>query len=78
MIGNFRLLTFMTYKMKNPSLAAAVTPELEFAHAVRRSASGQLSVSIDDLSKTKTFSRDLKVLSRIAELQRAKTRTSSR
>jgi hypothetical protein len=50
--------------------------ELESAGAVRRSASGQLSVSIADVSKTQSFQRDLKTLGRIREL--AKTTTAGR
>jgi hypothetical protein len=50
--------------------------ELESARAVRRSASGQMSVSIADVSKTQSFKRDLKTLVRIREL--AKTTTAVR
>jgi hypothetical protein len=50
--------------------------ELESARAVRRSASGQMSVSIADVSKTQSFKRDLKTLGRIREL--AKTTTAGR
>lgn len=50
--------------------------ELESARAVRRSASGQMSVSIADVSKTQSFKRDLKTLRRIREL--SKTTTAGR
>jgi hypothetical protein len=56
---------------------AGTTPEeREFAEAVKRSDTGQLSVSIDDLSKTQSFKRDLGVLRRIRE--RSETPTSGR
>lgn len=47
-----------------------------FAEAVKRSDTGQLSVSIDDLSKTQSFKRDLDVLRRIRE--RSQTPSSDR
>jgi hypothetical protein len=45
--------------------------ELEAGKAVRRSDSGQLSVSIGDVSKTESFRRDLKTLGRIRLLAKA-------
>jgi len=50
--------------------------ERAFAEAVKRSDTGQLSVSIDDLSKTQSFKRDLDVLRRIRE--RSETPSSER
>lgn len=45
--------------------------ELEAANAVKRSDSGQLSVSIDAVSKTDSFKRDLETLARIRALAQA-------
>ena len=45
--------------------------ELETGNAVKRSDSGQLSVSIGDVSKTETFKRDLDPLGRIRRLTKA-------
>lgn len=50
---------------------ASVVGELEAGKAVRRSDSGQLSVSIGDVSKTEAFKRDLKTLGRIRLLTKA-------
>lgn len=48
----------------------------DFADAIKRSDTGQLSVSITDLSKTETFKRDLDALIRIR--QRSEAPTSGR
>ena len=49
----------------------SVVGELEAGNAVKRSDSGQLSVSIGDVSKTETFKRDLEALGRIRRLAKA-------
>ena len=61
-----------------PSTGAPATSQedRDFAEAVKRSDTGQLSVSIDDLSKTKSFKRDLDALRRIRE--RSETPASGR
>ena len=45
--------------------------DLAAAGAVKRSSSGQLSVSIDAVSKTDSFQRNLQTLARIRELVQA-------
>lgn len=52
---------------RSPAAAAALAEDRDFAEAVKRSGSGQLSVSIDDLSKTGSFKRDLDILKQIRE-----------
>lgn len=54
--------------------AAQTVVDLETKGAVKRSASGQLSVSLDDVSKTPTFRRDLRTLTRIRELVKVSAR----
>lgn len=73
-----RTMLNMLFGSKTPSgQPAGTTPaERDFAEAVKRSDTGQLSVSIDDLSKTQSFKRDLDVLRRIRE--RSETPTSGR
>jgi hypothetical protein len=67
----------MRFGSKTSSGQPGTAPaERDFAEAVKRSDSGQLSVSIDDLSKTQSFKRDLDVLRRIRE--RSETPTSGR
>jgi hypothetical protein len=63
-------------KPSSGSPAATRQGDRDFADAVKRSETGQLSVSIDDLSKTQSFKRDLDVLRRIRE--RSETPTSGR
>ncbi len=61
-----------------PGLRQPSTPDsdVDFANAVKRSDSGQLSVSIEDVSKTPSFKRDLETLARIR--QRAESGSSGR
>ena len=54
-----------------PGRAERPAGELAAAGAVKRSGSGQLSVSIDAVSKTDAFRRDLQTLARIRELAQA-------
>ena len=61
----------MNFGFKSSSSASATssttTSDRDFAEAVKRSDTGQLSVSIDDLSKTDTFKKNLDVLKRLRE-----------
>ncbi len=67
----------MFFGFKPSPGATLVTPaDRDFTDAVKRSDTGQLSVSISDLSKTETFRRDLDALIRIR--QRSETPTSER
>ena len=59
--------TMLFASKPTPRHPAEARAEREFAEAVKRSDTGQLSVSIDDLSKTRSFKRDLDVLRRIRE-----------
>ena len=52
-----------------PSTHEAVA-ELESVNAVKRSPSGQLSVSLEEVSKTRAFRRDLQILGRIRQFVR--------
>ena len=67
----------MSFGSRAPAVspASGTSADREFAEAVKRSETGQLSVSIDDLSKTQSFKRDLDVLRRIRE--RSETPPSS-
>jgi hypothetical protein len=67
---------FFVSKSSPTSPAPTTAADRDFAGAVKRSDTGQLSVSIDDLSKTPSFKRDLDVLRRIRE--RSETPTSGR
>lgn len=55
------------FRSSSSAPAAKTTSDSDFAEAVKRSDTGQLSVSIDDLSKTQTFKNNLDVLKRIRE-----------
>lgn len=66
---------FFTSKPSNTSVPVPAA-DRDFAEAVKRSDTGQLSVSIDDLSKTTTFKQNLDVLRRIRE--RSEALSSSR
>jgi hypothetical protein len=56
---------------KSERAGSACVRELQTSTAVRRSDSGQMSVSIGDVSQTEAFKRNLEALGRIRRMAKA-------